>query len=50
MREENEEYLEATNQGDLVEVADTGGYTLYSVERLLNTYRKSLKVFEEIQQ
>ena len=32
MREENEEYLEAANNNDLVEVADAlGRYALYSL-------------------
>jgi len=52
MREENEEYLEAANRGDLVEVADALGDMLYI---LCGTILKHglqdriAAVFEEIQ-
>lgn len=52
MREENEEYLEAANRGDLVEVADALGDMLYILCGTLLKHGlqdKIGEVFEEIQ-
>ena len=52
MREENEEYLEAAEKGDLVEVADALGDMLYILCGTLLTHgmqHKIEEVFEEIQ-
>jgi predicted HAD superfamily Cof-like phosphohydrolase len=52
MREENEEYLEAANQGDLVEVADALGDMLYILCGTILKHglqHKIAEVFEEIQ-
>lgn len=52
MREENEEYLEAANNGDLVEVADALGDLLYILCGTLIEHGLQYKideVFEEIQ-
>lgn len=52
MREENEEYLEAANSGDLVEVADALGDQLYILCGTIIEHglqHKIEEVFEEIQ-
>ncbi|MBL7941260.1 MAG: nucleoside triphosphate pyrophosphohydrolase family protein [Flavobacteriales bacterium] len=52
MKEENEEYLEAAQRGDLVEVADALGDMLYILCGTLNAHglqHKIGEVFEEIQ-
>ncbi len=52
MREENEEYLDAVQAGDLVEVADACGDMLYILCGTLITHglqHKISEVFEEIQ-
>lgn len=52
MREENEEYLEAANNGDLVEVADALGDMLYILAGTIIEHgmqHKIEEVFEEIQ-
>lgn len=52
MREENEEYLDAANQGDLVEVADALGDMLYILCGTILEHgmqHKIEEVFEEIQ-
>ncbi len=52
MREENEEYLEAAQNGDLVEVADALGDMLYILCGTILTHgmqHKIAEVFEEIQ-
>ena len=52
MREENEEYLEAANQGDLVEVADALGDMLYILCGTIIEHGMQEvieEVFEEIQ-
>lgn len=52
MREENEEYLEAAQRGDLVEIADALGDMLYILCGTILTHglqHKIAEVFEEIQ-
>lgn len=52
MQEENEEYLEAANEGDLVEVADALGDMLYILCGTILEHgmqHKIEEVFEEIQ-
>ena len=52
MREENEEYLEAAEQGDLVEIADALGDMLYILCGTILSHGlegKMEEVFEEIQ-
>jgi predicted HAD superfamily Cof-like phosphohydrolase len=52
MKEENEEYLEAAQRGDLVEVADALGDMLYILCGTINAHglqEKIAEVFEEIQ-
>lgn len=52
MREENEEYLEAAQNGDLVEVADALGDMLYILCGTILSHgmqHKMAEVFEEIQ-
>lgn len=52
MREENEEYLDAAREGDLVEIADALGDQLYILCGTLLTHglqNKITEVFEEIQ-
>lgn len=52
MREENEEYLEAANNGDLIEVADALGDMLYILCGTILKHgmqHKIAEVFEEIQ-
>jgi predicted HAD superfamily Cof-like phosphohydrolase len=52
MREENEEYLEAAKQGDLVEIADALGDMLYILCGTILSHGlegKMTEVFEEIQ-
>ncbi|MBP7514684.1 MAG: nucleoside triphosphate pyrophosphohydrolase family protein [Flavobacteriales bacterium] len=52
MREENEEYLEAANRGDLVEVADALGDMLYILCGTILKHglqHRIAEVFEEIQ-
>ncbi len=52
MREENEEYLEAAEKGDLVEVADALGDMLYILCGTILSHgmqNKIAEVFEEIQ-
>lgn len=52
MREENEEYLDAANRGDLVEVADALGDMLYILCGTILEHgmqHKIEEVFEEIQ-
>ena len=52
MREENEEYLEAANEGDLVEVADALGDMLYILCGTILEHGMQYKieeVFNEIQ-
>ena len=51
MKEENEEYLEAAKNGDLVEIADALGDMLYILCGTLNAHglqHKIAEVFEEI--
>jgi predicted HAD superfamily Cof-like phosphohydrolase len=52
MKEENEEYLEAAKNGDIVEIADALGDMLYILCGTINAHGLQLKisdVFEEIQ-
>jgi predicted HAD superfamily Cof-like phosphohydrolase len=52
MREENEEYLDAAKQGDLVEIADALGDMLYILCGTILSHGlegKMTEVFEEIQ-
>lgn len=52
MKEENEEYLEAAQRGDIVEIADALGDMLYILCGTINAHGLQLKiaeVFEEIQ-
>jgi predicted HAD superfamily Cof-like phosphohydrolase len=52
MKEENEEYLEAVKNGDLVEIADAIGDMLYILCGTINAHglqEKIAPVFEEIQ-
>lgn len=52
MKEENEEYLEAAQKGDLVEIADALGDMLYILCGTINAHGlqdKIAEVFEEIQ-
>lgn len=52
MKEENEEYLEAAKEGNLVEVADALGDMLYILCGTINAHgmqHKIAEVFEEIQ-
>ena len=52
MREENEEYLEAAQNGDLIEVADALGDMLYILCGTILTHgmqHKIVEVFQEIQ-
>ena len=52
MKEENEEYLEAVSQGDMVEIADALGDMLYILCGTINAHgmqHKIAEVFEEIQ-
>lgn len=52
MKEENEEYLEAAKNGDIVEVADALGDMLYILCGTINAHglqEKMASVFEEIQ-
>lgn len=52
MKEENEEYLEAVEKGDLVEIADALGDMLYILCGTINAHglqEKMASVFEEIQ-
>ncbi len=52
MREENEEYLEAANNNDLVEVADALGDMLYILAGTIIEHgmqHKIVEVFDEIQ-
>ncbi len=52
MKEENEEYIEAAQKGDLVEVADALGDMLYILCGTINAHglqHKIAEVFEEIQ-
>jgi predicted HAD superfamily Cof-like phosphohydrolase len=52
MKEENEEYLEAVKNGDLVEIADALGDMLYILCGTINAHglqEKMAPVFEEIQ-
>jgi len=49
MREENEEYLEAANNNDLVEVADALGDMLYILCGTIIEQDKIEEVFNEIQ-
>ena len=52
MREENEEYLEAAKQGDMIEVADALGDQLYILCGTILKHGmqdKIVEVFEEIQ-
>ena len=52
MREENEEYLDAANDGDLIEVADALGDMLYILCGTIiehGLHHKIEEVFEEIQ-
>jgi predicted HAD superfamily Cof-like phosphohydrolase len=52
MKEENEEYLEAARQGDIVEIADALGDMLYILCGTINAHglqHKMAEVFEEIQ-
>jgi predicted HAD superfamily Cof-like phosphohydrolase len=52
MREENEEYLEAAKNGDIVEIADALGDMLYILCGTINAHGlqdKIAAVFEEIQ-
>jgi predicted HAD superfamily Cof-like phosphohydrolase len=52
MREENEEYLEAAQKGDIVEIADALGDQLYILAGTILRHglqHKIIEVFEEIQ-
>lgn len=52
MKEENEEYLEAARNGDIVEIADALGDMLYILCGTINAHglqEKMADVFEEIQ-
>ena len=52
MKEENEEYLEAAQRGDIVEIADALGDMLYILCGTINAHglqEKMAPVFEEIQ-
>ena len=52
MREENEEYLDAAKDGDIVEIADALGYQLYILCGTILKHglqHKISEVFEEIQ-
>ncbi len=52
MKEENEEYLEAVQKGDIVEIADALGDMLYILCGTINAHglqEKMAPVFEEIQ-
>jgi predicted HAD superfamily Cof-like phosphohydrolase len=52
MKEENEEYLEAARNGDIVEIADALGDMLYILCGTINAHglqHKMAEVFEEIQ-
>lgn len=52
LKEENEEYLEAVQNGDLVEIADALGDLLYILCGTINAHglqHKIAEVFEEIQ-
>jgi predicted HAD superfamily Cof-like phosphohydrolase len=52
MKEENEEYLEAAQNGDIVEIADALGDMLYILCGTINAHGlqdKIAEVFEEIQ-
>ena len=52
MKEENEEYLEAVRNGDIVEIADALGDMLYILCGTINAHglqEKMAAVFEEIQ-
>jgi predicted HAD superfamily Cof-like phosphohydrolase len=52
MKEENEEYLEAAQNGDIVEIADALGDMLYILCGTINAHglqHKIAEVFEEIQ-
>lgn len=52
MKEENEEYLEASKNGDIVEIADALGDMLYILCGTINAHglqHKIAEVFEEIQ-
>ncbi len=52
MKEENEEYLEAVKNGDIVEIADAIGDMLYILCGTINAHglqEKMAPVFEEIQ-
>ncbi len=52
MKEENEEYLEAAQRGDIVEIADALGDMLYILCGTINAHglqEKMAAVFEEIQ-
>ncbi len=52
MKEENEEYLEAAQRGDLVEIADALGDMLYILCGTINAHGlqdKMADIFEEIQ-
>jgi predicted HAD superfamily Cof-like phosphohydrolase len=52
MKEENEEYLEAAKNGDIVEIADALGDMLYILCGTINAHglqHKIAQVFEEIQ-
>jgi predicted HAD superfamily Cof-like phosphohydrolase len=52
MKEENEEYLEAAQNGDIVEIADALGDMLYILCGTINAHglqEKMAPVFEEIQ-
>jgi predicted HAD superfamily Cof-like phosphohydrolase len=52
MKEENEEYLEAAQRGDLVEIADALGDVLYILCGTINAHGlqdKMADIFEEIQ-
>ncbi len=52
MKEENEEYLEAAQRGDIVEIADALGDMLYILCGTINAHglqEKIAEVFEEIQ-
>lgn len=46
MKEENEEYLEAAKNGDLVEIADALGDMLYILCGTLNAHGLQLKIAE----
>lgn len=52
MKEENEEYLEAAQRGDIVEIADALGDMLYILCGTINAHglqEKMAPIFEEIQ-